>query len=69
MKHLINGAYIAGGIAVAWFIYATIAIDYQLKRNACLGYHLNRIDAAQASRALGRKEGSFGPAEACQYFR
>ena len=67
MKHLINGVYIASGIAVAWFIYATI--DYQLKRNACLGYHLNRIDAVQASRALGRKEGSFGPAEACQYFR
>ena len=54
MKHLINGAYIAGGIAVAWFIYATI--DYQLKRNACLGYHLNRIDAAQASRRLGRED-------------
>ncbi len=52
---------------MAWFIYATI--DYQLKRNACLGYHLNRIDAAQASRALGREEGSFGPAEACQYYR
>ena len=55
MKHLINGAYIAGGIAVAWFIYATI--DYQLKRNACLGYHLNRLNAAQASRVWGvRKE-------------
>ena len=43
--------------------------DYQLKRNACLGYHLNRINAAQASRALGREEGAFGPAEACQYYR
>ncbi|HCV56665.1 MAG TPA: hypothetical protein DGR08_03645 [Synechococcales bacterium UBA12195] len=67
MKYLINGAYIAGGIAVAWFIYATI--DYQLKRNACLGYHLNRINAAQASRALGREEGPYSPAEACQYYR
>ncbi|MEC8608186.1 MAG: hypothetical protein VXY30_07120 [Cyanobacteriota bacterium] len=42
MKHLINGAYIAVGIAVALFIYATI--DYQLKLNAFLGYHLNRIN-------------------------
>ena len=67
MKHLINGAYIAGGIAVAWFIYATI--DYQLKRNTCIGYHLNRIDAVQASRALGWVEGAFGPEEACQYYR
>ena len=66
-KNLIIAAYIAGGIVVAWLIYATI--DYQLKRNACLGYHLNRINAAQASRALGREEGSFGPAEACQYYR
>ena len=67
MKHLINAAYIAAGMAVAWFIYATI--DYQLKRNACLGYHLNRINAAQASRALGLEKGAFGPAEACQYYR
>ena len=48
------------------FIYATI--DAQLKRNTCIGYHLNRIDAAQASRALGRVEGA-GPVEACQYYR
>ena len=60
-------AYIAGGVAVACFIYPTV--DCQLKRNACLGYHLNRINAAQASRALGREEGAFGPAEACQYYR
>ena len=66
-KNLIIAAYIAGGIVVAWLIYATI--DYQLKRNTCIAFHLNRIDEAKASRALGQKKGSFGPAEACHYYR
>ena len=66
-KNLIIAAYIAGGIVVAWLIYATI--DYQLKRNTCIAFHLNRINEAEASRALGQVKGSFGPTEACHYYR
>ena len=66
MKQLINAAYVVAGIAVAWFIYTTI--DYQLKRNACLGYHLNRINEVRASQNSGLENGaSVSPAESCRY--
>jgi hypothetical protein len=40
-----------------------------LKRNTCIAFHLNRINEAKASRALGQVKGSFGPTEACHYYR